>query len=160
MGVEQYSATVIGLQVPQDKLFKREVSYSNLCSCDPRTDPSDYGYPKYCPYCGKLLRHPVVELKLISDTEDIGEPHTYLPFGERNLAMGYPAIYDNSTKVFYIGVSVSVTDGRYSAEGPESCMSGVPEFLTERIESFKQKMKSANIWNESKFGIWTLSLLY
>jgi len=152
VGITKRAVTVIGLRVPVDKISHEVNGYLNDCKCSPHTVGASF-----CPHCGMNTNRKYTRRELEHFVELTGDDaFELLPRVD-----GYEMVgnWHERTHV-YIGYLVSSTAPAYSAEGSDPVMCAFSLNITgeDSIQKFIDSMKSVNLWESEKFGIWTILL--
>ena len=138
-----YSMTCIGLKVPRRKIIREREKLKNQCCCKPQVDPNIYPGAIYCPYCGWYIRKSVTVSEPLFDM-----PEDY--YNEETRIKGWKVEHDTDARNFYICI---LTTGYVEHEEK----SPIPDISDEYMTRFISDMESAGLWDEDKFGLWTVT---
>lgn len=147
MGLTRSAVTIIGLQIPSDKIATECINYLNLCICTPQKISGNF-----CPECGRAVQRQYNRMKLNADTNIV----------ERNGTLtiwNYPTVgnyYED--EYIYVGLIATATTPVYAAEMSEPVRVNL-DINKLSIDTFKACMAAHNLWDKDRFGIWTIMLV-
>ena len=152
MSVVYKSYAVIGIEIDLNKCFK--MGTERNCKCV----VAGIENMKFCPTCG-LKAHHMVQNPISEYDDDVRTEHGGGPF-EKTLC-GYPILfnsYDEEEGCGGKGVALVALYWASDNKQHNSVMAKLSLNLEEIKEEMKNKLDPLGMWDEKKFGLW--SLLY
>ncbi len=137
MGVDYYSHALIGLKIEKSVLYPKVLKRS----CDCVTQEGNF-----CQKCGK---------KWLVEAEDI-----HPEFDEEKLA-GYEVVFSTDQEECFVAchnISTDSSRGKPKPQLAQMLLSANGELLDGKSLVFKQEMQRLGLWDENRFGLW--SVLY